>query len=251
MTVLSVRGDEKMNELETLSTKLIVSLNNFFTQNRIKSTVLNGNLMFVNWNVSVSITITDKKIDGTNYIMTEKYVITSPEWDKELVDFCCSMGETEEELIKNATKNAAYGILTPVFMYNNGDITAEEESFSYDKKHLWNVYVGSPVTVGFDEDAFDMENSNIYWDSIKYEVLKNLGEQKTSFVKIFMCYTDNGEIVSECIIDGTALPIASDILKNTVLEWNINKYCSYKQYILISQDRTTYVSKISHKKNKS
>jgi len=233
-----------MNELNKLSKKLTMSLNNFFIQNRIKSAVLGGDLVFVNWNVSTKITITDKKIENSSIVITEKYIISSPEWDREFVDYCCSMGQNEEELIANATKNAAYGILTPVFMYNNGDITSIEKSFYEDVEHMWNVYAGSTILIGSKNDIPKLPDPNYYWDGIKEEVLKNLGNQKTSFVKIFMCNIGNGEIAAECTLDNELLPDASDILFEYVKEWNAKNYCTFKQYILISQDRKTYVHRL-------
>jgi len=225
---------------EALTSVLISGLNNFFLDNYpdTKSTIVNGNIVFPDWEITTKITIIDKQSNNSIYLITERYEISSPKWDREFIDVCCDFGKDDNELLVQAMNSAVGLIFGPILMYLKNDKSSTEKTIYGSKEHLWNVYQGNAMMSN--NKPPNVPNVEFFWDCIKESVLKeNLGNQKINFIKIFINKNDE-KLIIECSMNNEVIAKLNDIIRKYAEEWDI-PFFKFKQYIVISQDEKTYI----------
>ncbi|MBR1735412.1 MAG: hypothetical protein IJ736_00140, partial [Firmicutes bacterium] len=114
-------------------------------------------------------------------------------------------------------------------------------------EHRWNVYISSIVGMGTGKRENNTENSTLfYWDLLKDDLIKRLGDQKVCAVKIYAA-KNGSDITTECRIDDEVSRRLSKRIADGIRNWKTDGFASEKQYIFIEQADETFIPQVYKK----
>ncbi len=105
-------------------------------------------------------------------------------------------------------------------------------------EHNWDVYLGNVTGMGTPGEDGKGSSATYYWDIIKDDIIKRLGNQKMVYVKIYAARLPENSI-GEVRFDDVAIPELSEQVRKLAEKWNVEQFGSEKQFIFIEQNPST------------
>lgn len=190
-------------------------------------------VLFRQWNVFVRPGLPQVTDRG---VILDMY-IEAHQWGKSLYECTVGMGDDPKNRIGMA-------LASFVFSFMQGIISMEEKREGIPvttrfvgREHRWNVYKTDIVGTGRQNGSTD---PNVYWDALKDDIFKRLGNQKLCYVKVFGSKVGK-EITGEVRIDDVVSEELSDKVAKLVAKWDSEGYgfVSQKQFFFIRQEEST------------
>ncbi len=202
----------------------------------IPDKVENGKLYLPDWDIEITPRL-QKADPKSAYIVFEA---DSPDWDISLTEGSADMGENTETAIDNAVmsymntfvdglgkmkKRREFG--TVITRYNNA-----EHRF-----RVWNTML---VGKGMGGQSAPKDSGNVYWEILKTDIARRLGNQKICVIKIYA--SKNGDnVICECRINNEISREMTEKVSAYAKTWKTDGFSSEKQYIFIEQQEKTFV----------
>jgi len=224
------------NNLGLISKKILGAINRCLDlEENVDSSIMNGKIVLPYWKISIEVEV----VKADTKSISGMFIISSNEWDREIVDEFETKGNSLNELVEKTTNNFMYGLLSPIVEYEKGNIYSEEDTQYGDTFHLWEVYCGNILVTG--QPIKTSKRQDDYWNMIKDKVFKRIGNQKMCYVSIYAECDDEGKRFAECFINNVFIKELSNIIKRKIITWNNSEFTSIKQNILIIQQDDTYM----------
>ena len=164
------------------------------------------------------------------------YHIYSPEWKNEIFETAAALGSDMETAVGMAQGDFMFGIMATVQAMVN-DENAEEFDSDFNGLHKWKLYIGNIVAMSNEVAVNDMK---MYWNVLKDELAKRLGNQEICYIKIYAANGGDGKFVTgECRINNSRIDSLSEIIEDMAKNWKNKKFASHKQFFILKQDKET------------
>ncbi len=161
--------------------------------------------------------------------------VSAPQWGKNLFECSAGMGSDTKQALGMACGSFLFSFMDGIAQMESGQGGEDLETEFVGKKHRWKVYISNIVGMGNCPQA---GNARIYWDALKEEVIKRLGNQKLCFVKVYA--SRSGEnITAECRVDDVKSDALSSRVADMVRGWDTGYFASHKAFFFIRQEEET------------
>lgn len=204
----------------------------FYIKNEIR-----GNSVFVpEWDM----TITPQIEQCEDRIAVVGFHIFDPDFDEPLYECCASTGKDTDTAIGSCVGSFLFAFMNGIIQMKNGENGKPLQSTFGGKAHTWRSY--NSDLVGMGEGVDDEENAvpTKYWDMLKNEIVKRLGNQKMCYVKIFASKAigKGGDkmVTGEVRVNDVPSAELGAIVSKHAEGWNIEQFASQKQFFFIKQD---------------
>lgn len=165
--------------------------------------------------------------------------ISDEDFDESLYECCASTGKDTDSAIGSCVGSFMFAFMNGIVQLKNDEKGKPVQSSFAGKTHKWLSYnsdlVGMGEQVDFDENAVATK----YWNMLKGEIIKRLGNQKMCYVKIFASKAignNDSQVTGEVRINDIPSAELSEIVKKHASEWNVAQFASQKQFFFIKQD---------------
>lgn len=197
-----------------------------------EETQLQDNRVWIpKWNVSIYPEVQQVEKAG---VILDLYV-EAPQWGKTLYECSVGMGNDPQT-------NIGLALGSFIFAFMKGIAAMEDKKGGIDlttsfaqKTHKWKVYKTDIIGMGKNENFTDVDT---YWDALKEDIKKRLGNQKVCYVKIFGSKMGD-DVTGECRIDDVASEELSKKVADIVSKWQVEGFVSQKQFFFIRQEEST------------
>ena len=163
------------------------------------------------------------------------FYISAPQWGKDLFECSAGMGSDTKQALGMACGSFLFSFMDGIVQMESGQGGESLETEFAGKAHRWKVYLSNIVGMG---NSPQVDNSRIYWEALKEEVVKRLGNQKLCFVKVYA--SKSGEnITAECRVDDIKSEVLSNIVADMVKDWDACYFASHKAFFFIRQEEET------------
>lgn len=222
-------GDGKeLDEDKTLEMILKCHLHGNFG---VKDTVEDDHIHIPAWNISIYPEITELKEDS----VIVNFNLECPDWDRDILEVSASKGPNPAVALNVVCSSFMLSLMSAITLMAKKERVVKMESEFAGQKHQWNVYRGNVLSGG---EAQKIRDFNLYWDALKDELVKRIGNQKLCYVKVFA--SKNGETVNaECRINDVRIPSLSKIVGDIAKAWDIEGYGIQRQFFLFQQEEST------------
>ena len=163
------------------------------------------------------------------------FYLSHPNWGQPLYECCASVGKDPKQAMGMAVGSFLFGCMqgiTKLFAKENANPL--EISFA-GKPHRFNAYLSDIVGMG---ESPQVEDIYIYWNLLKEDIQKRLGNHRFCYVKIYGSKV-NGEAIGECRINDIQSDELSAKVAELVEKWDVQQFASHKQFFFIEQDADT------------
>lgn len=185
---------------------------------------------------SVNVAVMPEVYQLKENVATIGYHIYSPEWKNEIFEVSSAMGADSKTAVGMAQGSFIYGIMETVQAMMN-DVNPREADSDFLGLHQWKVYLGNIVAMG---KEVTVDNTEIYWNILKDEILKRIGNQEICYIKIYAANSGDGKFVTgECRINDTKIDSLSQIVEEIAKTWHNKNFASHKQFFLLKQEGET------------
>lgn len=199
----------------------------------INDTVKGDSLYCPKWEM----TLTPKVVELGDRKVTLNIFVNSPKWGNELFECVSALGKDSEQAIGVACGSFIFSFIDGLRKMENDDNPEEIETEFAGKKHSWKVYRSDIVGLG---ENTSNQNSNFYWNLLKDEIMKRLGNQKLCYVKIYIAKMSN-QIIGECRIDDVKNEELSEVVAKAAESWSVKEFASQKMFFFIKQQDSTVI----------
>ncbi|WCF10717.1 DUF6348 family protein [Paenibacillus thiaminolyticus] len=165
-----------------------------------------------------------------------QFHLSSPKWDRDILETSAGMGRSLKDALGMAIGSFAFSLMEGIASMEQDRERDELRSEYGDTIHHWKVYKSNIVGLG--ESTEDMR-ATPYWDALKDEIAKRVGNQKLCYIKIYGA-KHGDDITGECRINDIASPELGQIVAGIVSQWQVEGFASQKQFILLRQSEETY-----------
>lgn len=156
--------------------------------------------------------------------------------DYPIIESIAACGESEEEALGLACENFYHNILTIFIMAVNQTSSSEMVEGFTQERHYFHVYRSKVNGLGKREGIMEGD----FWDLLKDEIVKRLGNKKAYWVKVFTSKNKN-RVLCEVRINGEEAADLSECLLSYAQNWDcLGTYHTEKQGILLIQDEDSY-----------
>ena len=164
------------------------------------------------------------------------YHIYSPDWKNELFEISSALGSDQKIAVGMAQGGFMFGIMETVQAMLN-DVNAREFDSDFNGLHKWKLYIGNIVALGREVPVDDV---NIYWNIIKDEIAKRIGNQDICCIKIYAANGGDGQFTTgECRINNNKIESLSQVIEDMAKTWKNKNFASHKQIFLLKQEKET------------
>lgn len=163
------------------------------------------------------------------------FYISAPRWGKDLFECSAGMGSDTKQALGMACGSFLFSFMDGIVQMESGQTGESLETEFAGKVHRWKVYLSNIVGMG---NCPQVDNARVYWDALKEEVVKRLGNQKLCFVKVYG--SKSGEnITAECRVDDVKSDALSSLVADMVKDWDAGYFASHKAFFFIRQEEET------------
>lgn len=153
-----------------------------------------------------------------------------------IVESIAASSESEEEALGLACENFYDNIVAVFAMAVNHTTSSEVAEGFTQERHYFHVYRSKVNGLGKREGIMEGD----FWDLLKDEIVKRLGNKKAYWVKVFTSKNKN-RVLCEVRINGEEAVDLSECLLSYAQSWDcLGTYHTEKQCILLVQDDTSY-----------
>lgn len=183
------------------------------------------------WQMTITPEIT--QVDERGAVVN--FYISAPQWGKDLFECSAGMGSDTKQALGMACGSFLFSFMDGIVQMESGQTGESLKTEFAGKAHRWKVYLSNIVGMG---NSPQIDNPRIYWDALKEEVVKRLGNQKLCFVKVYA--SKSGEnITAECRVDDIKSEVLSNIVADMVKDWDACYFASHKAFFFIRQEEET------------
>lgn len=197
---------------------------------------VHGNSIFVpDWEM----TITPRIEQCENNIAVVGFHISDADFDELLYECCASTGKDTDTAIGSCVGSFLFAFMNGIIQMKSGENGKPVQSTFGGKTHKWLAYNSDLVGMGEGVDSDDTKVPTKYWDMLKDEIIKRLGNQKMCYVKIFASKAvgkNDSQVTGEVRINDIPSAELSEIVSKHASEWNVVQFASQKQFFFIKQD---------------
>ncbi len=228
-TLAKAYGDGlDLDEDKTLEHILKCHLHNNF---EVKDVVEEDHIFLPSWNIRIYPEITELEKDS----VIINFNVECPDWDRDLVEVSAAKGKNPAAALTIACGSFMMSAMNTVALMMKKQNAVKMETEFAGSKHKWNVYRGNLLAGG---EAQSINSFNLYWDALKDELAKRLGNQKMAYVKIYV--SKNEDVIrGEVRINDIRLESLSRIIMNMAREWPFSGYGVHRQFFLFQQEEET------------
>lgn len=165
--------------------------------------------------------------------------ISDPDFDEPLYECCASTGKDTDSAIGSCVGSFLFAFMNGILQMKNRDGGKQLQSTFGGKTHTWRSYNSDLVGMGESVDSGENAVATKYWDMLKNEIVKRLGNQKMCYVKIFASKAigkSDEQVTGEVRINDVPSAELSKIVSKHAAEWNINQFASQKQFFFVKQE---------------
>lgn len=212
-------------------------LNYYLIQNMKESlsdeeSEIRDNILFI---PAYSLSIRPETEKAENNIAVINYHLYCDNWDREIFECCASMGTDRKQALGMAEGSFWFGLMSGIKFLMNGEYFKEIKT-EFNGTHFWKLYSSNIVGMG---DIPETTDPNEIWKIVENEILKYLGNQKISYIKVFAA--KNGEqITGECRINDEPIKELGKLISEYASAWNTENFGSKKQFFFAVQENETY-----------
>lgn len=214
---------------ERYTQRVLQDLDNIIAENSF----INENFLEIpSWKIRIQPEVTQVK----ERMAVIDFYLECPKWDRMIYECSAALAGDQYDAIGMAVGGFLFGVYDGIEKMIT-DKNSEQLVTSFQgKQHKWSVYMSNVVGMG---DCPSIEDTNFYWEMLKSDIIKRLGNQKLCYIKIFASKMGD-KITGECRIND----IKSEELSHKIAEqtetWDNEEFGSIKQFILLYQDDSTY-----------
>ncbi|MGG3837687.1 DUF6348 family protein [Paenibacillus thiaminolyticus] len=165
-----------------------------------------------------------------------QFQLSSPKWDRDIFETAAGMGSSLKDALGMAIGSFALSLMEGIASMEQDREPDRLGSEYGDTEHHWKVYKSNIVGLG--ESSDDMR-ATPYWEALKEEIAKRVGNQKLCYIKIYGA-KHGDDITGECRINNIPSPELGQIVADIVSQWQVEGFASQKQFILLRQSEETY-----------
>lgn len=182
------------------------------------------------WNLTITLQI--GQISHRNIVL--HLYLYSPYWENTLYECCAGMGNDLKQAVGMAVGSFIFSLVNGIQkMVEEEDAQPIESEFA-GQPHHFQAYLSDIIGIGNSPHP----QLTIYWDVLKEDIAKRLGNQSFCLIKIYGAKV-NGEIIGECRINDQKSEELSKKIAELVKNWDDGQFASHKQFILIRQKKET------------
>ncbi len=166
------------------------------------------------------------------------FYLYSPKWGKKLYECSVAVAGETKKSVEMSCGSFLFSFINVIFKMELEGESQMTERFSTafaENIHNWQVYVSDVVGMG---ESPNDKSPIFYWDLLKSELVKRLGNQKLCYVKVYGAKI-NGNVTGECRIDDVKSDELSEIVAKEVEKWDVEKFASHKVFFFIRQEDST------------
>ena len=185
-------------------------------------------------------TITPRIEQSDEHIAVVGFNISDPDFDEPLYECCAATGKDIDTAIGSCVGSFLFAFMNGIIQMKNGENGKPVTSTFNGKSHTWKVYGSDLVGMG---ENIDIDNSETvalkYWDMLKKEIVKRLGDRKMCYVKIFASKAigkNDQQVTGEVRVNDIPSAELGAIVEKHAAQWNVEQFASQKQFFFIKQD---------------
>lgn len=198
-----------------------------------EDTVEGDHLLLPGWNATLTPAISDLSERG----VALDFYLYAPQWGKELYECCAGMGTSPKQAQGIAIGSFAFSFMQGVArMERREQGRALATSFA-GHDHRWQAYLSDIVGMG-KMTRPKQTRPAVYWDALKDDIVKRLGNQRLCYVKIYGAKVGE-KVTGECRIDDVKSDELSAKVAELAAQWEVEGYASQKQFFFIRQEENT------------
>lgn len=195
-----------------------------------------GNTVFVpEWRM----TITPQIEQCDNRIAVLGFHIFDADFDEPLYECCASTGKDTDSAIGSCVGSFRFAFMNGIIQMKNGENGKPVQSTFGGKTHKWFSYNSDLVGMGESVDSEENAVTSKYWDMLKSELVKRLGNQKMCYIKIFASKAigkNDSQVTGEVRVNDVPSAELSKIVYKHAEGWSVEQFASQKQFFFIKQD---------------
>lgn len=221
-------GEDGTLDMElTMQYLLHVSLHNMFS---VEDVVEEDYIYLPAWEAVLKPEIA--QLDERGIVL--HFYLDVPRWGKSFFECCVGMGNTPKTSLGMAVGSFLFSFMQGLEQMESGEEMDSVSTEFAGNVHKFSVFGSNIVGMG-NQPAADYD---VYWNKLKEEIVRRLGNQKICFVKIYGAKMGD-EITGECRIDDIKSEELSQMVAEIVSEWEIEGFGSHKQFFFIRQAEET------------
>ena len=171
--------------------------------------------------------------------VTLRFDMYSNRWKKDFTEVSSAVCKTAWDAVGMALMSFSFGFVNGLKALVSKETHCTCESKRLNEKHNWNVYLSNIVGMG-QRANYDDAVASKYWDLIKNDIIKRLGNQRVACIKIYASKIGE-EIVGECRIDDVPIKEIGDKIGEFIKNWSVELFAADKQFIFLEQDEATII----------
>lgn len=195
-----------------------------------------GNTIFVpEWNM----TIAPQVEQCEDRIAVLGFRLYDADFDEPLYECCAATGKDTDSAIGSCVGSFLFAFMNGIIQMKNGENGKPVRSEFGGKEHTWLSYNSDLVGMGESVDNEEHAVATKYWDMLKGEIVKRLGNQKMCYVKIFASKAigkEDMQVTGEVRVNDVPSAELSDIVYKHAQGWNVTQFASQKQFFFIKQE---------------
>lgn len=163
------------------------------------------------------------------------FYLSAPQWGRDLFECSAGMGSDTKQALGMVCGSFLFSFMDGIVQMEGGQASESLETEFAGKSHRWKVYLSNIVGMG---NCPQVNNARLYWDALKEEVVKRLGNQKLCFVKVYASKTGEN-ITAECRVDDIRSEELSNLIADMTKGWDAGYFASHKAFFFIRQEEET------------
>lgn len=197
----------------------------------VKDIVEENHIYLPDW----ELTITPVVAELTNEKAVLNFYLYSPHFKKQIHETCASVGEDPKQAMGMAIASFLFSCMSGITKLFQKELAIPLETEFAGNSHHFNVYISDILEMG---ESSKVEDIHTYWELLKDDIKKRLGNQHFCYVKIY-CSKLNDHVTCECRINDIVSDELSAKLTKQTEAWNVENFASLKQFFFIEQHPDT------------
>lgn len=185
----------------------------------------------------LEMSITPSVLEVSERIVSLNFEIYSDTLKTYFHERSTGLGKDTETAYGMAIGTFAFSFMQGLKAVADNDVKYRINSEYAGHSHSWSVYCSNIAGTNSGEKSQDISD---YWELLKDDIVKRLGNQKAVYVKIINS-TFESNVIGECTINDIMIPELRAKLFEISSKWKSSGYKIEKQYFFIVQDDDTII----------
>lgn len=201
----------------------------------IKNEVRGKTIFVPEWNM----TIAPQVEQCDDRIAVLGFRLFDDDFDEPLYECCAATGKDTDSAIGSCVGSFLFAFMNGIIQMKNGENGKPLQSAFGGKNHTWQSYNSDLVGMGEGVDGDEKAVATKFWDLLKSEIIKRLGNQKMCYVKIFASKAigkEDAQVTGEVRINDVPSAELSALVYKHAEGWNVQQFASQKQFFFIKQE---------------